>query len=290
MSPSLASSPIRTTFPESKLTGRGSPAPANGGPRPASSRARQNSINSVLDTAVKRPGSSASNRPNGAIPGTPDLGAAATAGKSIIELKASLKESLIANGETVAEEAEPPKPDVVSAVEIGSRKDGAAPEEPESNGPGTQSVQMAITTKSGRASKPSTPAITSFPEPVRSRPSRAVETSALNSKRSHKKGAGAAAQLIAQQTSEVEDAASDVPGEEEDGENEGDEPTYCYCNGVSYGEMVGCDNDDCEKEWFHLECVGLKVAPRGNGMVLHFLARPKAEANRRHSQMVLRWV
>ena len=29
--------------------------------------------------------------------------------------------------------------------------------------------------------------------------------------------------------------------------------------------MVGCDAGDCEREWFHLECVGLKVAPRGNG-------------------------
>lgn len=23
-----------------------------------------------------------------------------------------------------------------------------------------------------------------------------------------------------------------------------DEPTYCICNQVSYGEMVACDNDD----------------------------------------------
>jgi len=29
--------------------------------------------------------------------------------------------------------------------------------------------------------------------------------------------------------------------------------------------MVGCDADGCEREWFHLDCVGLKVAPKGNG-------------------------
>ena len=23
-----------------------------------------------------------------------------------------------------------------------------------------------------------------------------------------------------------------------------DEPTYCLCNQVSFGEMIGCDNDD----------------------------------------------
>lgn len=24
------------------------------------------------------------------------------------------------------------------------------------------------------------------------------------------------------------------------------EPTYCICNRVSYGEMVGCDNPSCD--------------------------------------------
>ena len=44
-------------------------------------------------------------------------------------------------------------------------------------------------------------------------------------------------------------------------ESDADEPTYCYCNGISYGEMIACDADECPREWFHLECVGLKVAP-----------------------------
>ena len=35
------------------------------------------------------------------------------------------------------------------------------------------------------------------------------------------------------------------------------EPVYCYCRQVSYGEMVGCDNPECPIEWFHFECVGL---------------------------------
>jgi len=41
------------------------------------------------------------------------------------------------------------------------------------------------------------------------------------------------------------------------------EPRYCYCNQVSYGEMIGCDNDDCPLEWFHLSCAGLTSAPTG---------------------------
>ncbi|XP_057524556.1 PHD finger protein ING1 isoform X2 [Amaranthus tricolor] len=41
------------------------------------------------------------------------------------------------------------------------------------------------------------------------------------------------------------------------------EPTYCICNQVSYGEMVACDNSDCRIEWFHFGCVGLKEKPKG---------------------------
>ena len=60
---------------------------------------------------------------------------------------------------------------------------------------------------------------------------------------------------------------TDLPS---DTEVDQDEPLYCHCNRVSFGEMVACDAHDCEKEWFHLNCVGLKVAPKGNGKVYLF--------------------
>ncbi|KAI8344126.1 hypothetical protein BC941DRAFT_365302 [Chlamydoabsidia padenii] len=41
------------------------------------------------------------------------------------------------------------------------------------------------------------------------------------------------------------------------------EPKYCYCNQVSFGDMVACDGDNCEKEWFHYACVGLTETPPG---------------------------
>ncbi|RWS11801.1 inhibitor of growth protein 4-like protein [Dinothrombium tinctorium] len=41
------------------------------------------------------------------------------------------------------------------------------------------------------------------------------------------------------------------------------EPTYCLCHQVSYGEMIGCDNPDCPIEWFHFGCVGLTMKPKG---------------------------
>ena len=42
-----------------------------------------------------------------------------------------------------------------------------------------------------------------------------------------------------------------------------DEPTYCLCDQVSYGDMIGCDNDLCPIEWFHFNCVQLTSKPKG---------------------------
>lgn len=265
MSPSLASSPIRSTFPETNIAKKPSPPPTTSA-RPVVSRGRQNSTQSTVE---KRAQSVSSVKQNSN--GTPDLAAAAVVtGKSVLEVKATMKETASnAKGEHVLEDSGREEPAVVGALVVNSRKDSTAKrEESEANGDVMQGIQITTitTTKSGRASKPSTPAIPSFPEPVRSRSSRAALETASNNKRSHKKGAGAAAQqLLAQQTTEAEDSASNVQDDDEEAEVDADEPTYCYCNGVSYGEMVGCDADGCEREWFHLECVGLKVAPKING-------------------------
>lgn len=42
-----------------------------------------------------------------------------------------------------------------------------------------------------------------------------------------------------------------------------DSQVYCFCQQVSFGEMVACDNENCEREWFHLPCVGLQSPPQG---------------------------
>ncbi|XP_052778965.1 inhibitor of growth protein 3-like [Mya arenaria] len=55
----------------------------------------------------------------------------------------------------------------------------------------------------------------------------------------------------------------DENGETVNWQDDPNEPRYCLCNQVSYGEMVGCDNDDCPIEWFHYPCVGLTQAPKG---------------------------
>ncbi|ETV74085.1 hypothetical protein H257_11391 [Aphanomyces astaci] len=41
------------------------------------------------------------------------------------------------------------------------------------------------------------------------------------------------------------------------------EPLYCHCRRISYGQMIGCDNEDCKYEWFHFDCVGLTEQPSG---------------------------
>ncbi|BFZ24476.1 hypothetical protein BsWGS_27515 [Bradybaena similaris] len=41
------------------------------------------------------------------------------------------------------------------------------------------------------------------------------------------------------------------------------EPVYCSCKSVSYGEMIGCDNEKCAIEWYHFGCVGLRSKPKG---------------------------
>lgn len=136
MSPSVASSPIRSTFPEPKAGARGSPIP-NGG-RPASSRARQNSTQSVLETTRQpRPASSASNKQDTNGTGTPDLGAAAgVLGRSVPEVKASTKESATnSNGEHLLEDVEPQETEMVGGLVVGNRKDSTMKhEEAENNG------------------------------------------------------------------------------------------------------------------------------------------------------------
>ncbi|WVO18133.1 hypothetical protein L204_105835 [Cryptococcus depauperatus] len=42
-----------------------------------------------------------------------------------------------------------------------------------------------------------------------------------------------------------------------DAEGEADESIYCICQQRSYGEMIGCDNDGCKFEWFHVKCVDI---------------------------------
>ncbi|KAH7886223.1 hypothetical protein F5I97DRAFT_1878570 [Phlebopus sp. FC_14] len=60
------------------------------------------------------------------------------------------------------------------------------------------------------------------------------------------------------------DTATEIGDGDGDGDGEGDDRRYCFCNGVSYGEMIACDDENCEREWFHITCIGLTVPPQGS--------------------------
>lgn len=70
-------------------------------------------------------------------------------------------------------------------------------------------------------------------------------------------------QLVPVPTNPIDDEDED---DEEDEPVDPNEPRYCICNQVSWGQMVGCDDKDCAREWFHLDCVGLTHPPNKKGM------------------------
>uniref|UniRef100_H3CCR6 Inhibitor of growth protein n=1 Tax=Tetraodon nigroviridis TaxID=99883 RepID=H3CCR6_TETNG len=76
----------------------------------------------------------------------------------------------------------------------------------------------------------------------------------------HQSSSSALAQELSQQASALPESEANS---QVDWTYDPNEPRYCICNQVSYGEMVGCDNTDCPIEWFHYGCVGLTEAPKG---------------------------
>ncbi|KAI0541745.1 hypothetical protein GGR58DRAFT_414207 [Xylaria digitata] len=244
-----------------KLASRSSPAPPAAVPRPTSSRARQNSIQSNVENGRQRPTSSASNRPNGMTIPLPEVSTMPNGPRASVEPRTTKEPATIIKTETNKEEATNRLPNAANG--LGKKENLPKSDDTELKAePAQYHVQTTttvVTTKSGRASKPSTPALGSFPDAApRSRSAR--NTSTTTAKRSHKKGASQHAI-----PTRIMDADTNSSGHGDDeGEVDADEPLYCYCNGVSYGEMVACDADDCEREWFHLDCVGLKAAPPSN--------------------------
>ena len=43
-----------------------------------------------------------------------------------------------------------------------------------------------------------------------------------------------------------------------------EQKVYCKCQENRDEEMIGCDNEKCKYEWFHLSCVGLTKVPESN--------------------------
>lgn len=61
------------------------------------------------------------------------------------------------------------------------------------------------------------------------------------------------------------DGGDSADEDDEDAGEDGEDTTlYCFCQKVSFGDMVGCDNDNCKYQWFHWGCVNLKHEPEGS--------------------------
>lgn len=113
--------------------------------------------------------------------------------------------------------------------------------------------------------------LTELQEKLHSRAEQSTSSSAVhhptdngkNHHHKHKKGEGSHSSNTNSNTSSTPHNDARVQVVDIDMPIDPNEPTYCICGRVSFGEMVGCDNPDCKIEWFHFECVGLTSSPKG---------------------------
>jgi hypothetical protein len=279
-SPPLASSPLAANFAINK-------AIAGASDRPLSARARKNSIaNSVASV-------SAQDAANGRRPSSShsiQQGASSNAIAEIEQAAGTVRDNTSVHG------ASTPRDTLEAAIPfepLVMKQEEHAQQEPESMDIDVP-MPTSLAARGGRTSKTATPVAGGFAEVpmARSRSTRNANNSNSNAssennstttgaiaKRSNKKNAQTASNTTlaspavkpvphtksnppsSAASSIVLDQENDYP--EVESEEDGDEPRYCYCNEVSYGNMVACDNDDCPREWFHLACVNLEKAPVG---------------------------
>ncbi|EED24220.1 PHD finger domain protein (Ing1), putative [Talaromyces stipitatus ATCC 10500] len=284
--PSAPSPPVIGTFNPP----RSAPSP---GPRPQSSRAQQSTTGSR-----QRP-PSATNRTNSnstlplsgdgpfdsqyANPGTlavhpldskANVSAEDPAQEKIPQLDPGDIRSADANTDAVDTKA-------TLALDKENRLDNMKPLDAVNSAGQMSPVLPTIVSAKGRSSKTSTPVVSTFSESqTRVRSSRnnnnnnngggnnnnnnnsettTVSTTKRNTHKKSNSTVSAAYKAKAAQQEEEEESSRE--GDDEDDESE---PRYCYCNQVSFGEMVACDNDACPTEWFHLSCVGLAKPPGRN--------------------------
>eukprot|EP00808_Paulinella_micropora_P011448 g18471.t1 len=70
-------------------------------------------------------------------------------------------------------------------------------------------------------------------------------------------------QPVTRETRETRPEPPPVAPAEEPAVAESSEEVFCTCRKPSWGDMVGCDGENCRYEWFHFECMGLRRKPKG---------------------------
>ncbi|TKA39931.1 hypothetical protein B0A54_10282 [Friedmanniomyces endolithicus] len=147
-----------------------------------------------------------------------------------------------------------------------SDRDRATPSSNASEASDAESDSGASPTPSSlpRSQADGTAESTTLPTNTPANPAPGATASTGPHKRSHhghSSAGGGRRQLQHQPSEEEEEGAGGGGGDEDD-----DDELYCYCQKVSYGDMVGCDNADCRFQWFHWHCVGIKSEPEGEWM------------------------
>ncbi|GKZ30947.1 hypothetical protein AbraIFM66950_010721 [Aspergillus brasiliensis] len=245
-SPVLAPSPVvaAAAIPRSAVS------PGPGTVRPQASRAQQNA--GQASNGRQRPSSSASNR-------VASNGKATESKSTVKETTSKIEATPTSNPDTQRETEEPTTDASKVPPPISTKREDTDGKPAPSIEPGEVPVPpVSNPPPKGRSSKTSTPVLPTFSEPTqRVRPTRSTDPAPA--KRSHKKNSSVPV-VQARAVSEEEESLHEGDDEDEDGE-----PRYCYCNEISFGEMVACDNDACPREWFHLSCVGLTKPPGKNG-------------------------
>ena len=290
-SPKLAS-PLASTF--GKEAYKRSPALTNA--RPAG-RGRQNSTQQSNESSRARQASSSIR--NGVTASTPELQSlAVVTGKTANEIKHTMRETTTSRGDRMLEDDTPKGGNNDAGIRGGlllERTDSrsGSTRDRKDSAKAADSPRLGTSGLSGGRgrvqSKTSTPTVGTFAESdsfesvigmtgksrrlARQRIKDhglhdSLSPKGLPLKRSHKKGAGIAAQQSSQKLRH--EMAENVGPLESGGEEEGDgeemgedeEEKYCYCLGPSYGEMIACDDPKCSRQWFHLRCLQLKNAPK----------------------------
>ncbi|XP_042858959.1 inhibitor of growth protein 3-like [Penaeus japonicus] len=115
-------------------------------------------------------------------------------------------------------------------------------------------------------------AASSLPQETATTTSSSSTSTGSSNKKQKKKHGGSTSSLTAPAVMEaspapsedlLQDALIDPNSENPDWTYDPNEPRYCVCNQVSYGDMVACDNPKCPVEWFHYPCVGITAPPKG---------------------------
>lgn len=121
----------------------------------------------------------------------------------------------------------------------------------------------------------------------KAKPQQPLRKAALTAKSGlHKKRRKGGSRASPSTTADDESVASEAETGDEDmsgmggDEEESDDTKYCFCQRVSFGDMVACDNDDCKFQWFHWECVGIKEEPVGDWLCPDCRKQPATKIKR----------